>query len=177
MKVARGNAPSEYPPSDSESRSDALAGVRFFGKLGLVGKLPRSVLGICTARRAPPKAAARVLRKPTASRPSRWIVRKICEARKADESAPRARANDRFLPSLGRVSHDGPRARGGRSQPFVGSGEAKPNAPAPRGLTTIQPKFGRVSQTAARGGGSGGLALEKAKRSPKRRAARDGGND
>ena len=31
MKVARGNAPSEYPPSDSESRSDALAGVR--GKL------------------------------------------------------------------------------------------------------------------------------------------------
>ena len=26
--LARGNAPSEYPPSDSESRSDALAGVR-----------------------------------------------------------------------------------------------------------------------------------------------------
>ena len=91
MKVARGNAPSEYPPSDSESRSDALAGVRFFGKLGLVGKLPRSVLGICTARRAPPKAAARVLRKPTASRPSRWIVRKLCEAQERGRiSAARA---------------------------------------------------------------------------------------
>ena len=100
MKVARGNAPSEYPPSDSESRSDALAGVRFFGKLGLVGKLPRSVLGICTARRAPPKAAARVLRKPTASRPSRWIVRKLCEAQERGRiSAARAGQRQIFAKS------------------------------------------------------------------------------
>ena len=162
MKVARGNAPSEYPPSDSESRSDALAGVRFFGKLGLVGKLPRSVLGICTARRAPPKAAARVLRKPTASRPSRWIVRKLCEAQER-----------------GRISA----ARAGWMVPdfrWIGRSETQRARPArlnddtaivwdesrgtPRGYPPTEGRHRRRSLEWC--GGSGGLALGEARGNP-----------
>ena len=119
--------------SEVAARSRAENRARqFFGKLCLVGKLPRSVLGICTARRAPPKAAARVLRKPTASPPPRWIVRKLGEAQERGRISA-ARAGQReILPSLGRVSHDGPRGRGGKSQPLVKEGEAEPNEPPPR---------------------------------------------
>ena len=47
-----------------------------FGANSFDSELPRSVLGICTARRAPPKAAARVLlRRPRRPRPREKSVR------------------------------------------------------------------------------------------------------
>ena len=51
-RPARGGKPSAYPPSDSESRSDALAGVQFVAKFTWA-KTPRSVWGNFVARVSP----------------------------------------------------------------------------------------------------------------------------
>ena len=87
-------------PPEAEKRA------RRFSASLLGRKVPRSLLDICTARRAPPKAAARVLRKPPASPPSsRKVRRGARKPRSADEQPPqnatRAEGQTAIQPSMG----------------------------------------------------------------------------
>ena len=119
------------PDRVAVARRGGYAGCSFSPSL-LGRKPPRSVLGICTARRAPTKSAARVLpRRPRRPRPHREAV---AETHRPTPTPPR-RGRRTIQPTLGGFARIAPRRGIAEFERRSETRTPAPNA-APEGVTT-----------------------------------------